>query len=230
MRDASIRLRALLLHYTAAAVLYDYSARFVVAFENSEEAQLKLNEAEPRWDLAGGTYDRIRANFGNIAHRRWLEAGWQHYHVMVPKWREAERGPESVGVAAKFHAAIAEAGERTAALSERILNYKLATAARDVRTVAGGSYYRASAAISTLIGDAKIRAPRDGQALVTPALWARLRPLLQPGDILIERRNWYLSNALSAGLLASRGTLCGHSGRFEDDGIGGASGGGREVG
>ena len=56
-----------------------------------------------------------------------------------------------------------------------------------------------SAAISTLVGDAKIRAPRNGESLITPELLDRLRPLLEPGDILIERRNWYLSHAFLPG-------------------------------
>jgi hypothetical protein len=193
------RLRALLLHYTAAAVLYDFSARFVGAFEDSEVAQRKLNEGEPRWSLAPGTYDRIRANLANLAHRRWLEAGWQRYHATLPAWTAQGMGPVNGGRAAKFHDAIAEAGRRTASLDEEILRYKMATALSDVQDVAGGSYYRASAAISTLIGDAKIRAPRGNRSLVTPELLARLRPLLQPGDVVIERRNWYLSNAFLPG-------------------------------
>lgn len=198
--DERLRLRALLLHYTAAAVLYDYSARFVLALDGRELAIRKVNEAEPRWDLPAGTYDRIRANLANIAQRQWLEAGWADYQATLPAWRAAGLGPDASGTpAATFHAAIAEAGERTAALSERILHYKVATAVAEVKHVAGGGYYRASAAISTLIGDAKIRAPRDGRTLVTPELLERLRPLLQPGDILIERRNWYLSNAFLPG-------------------------------
>ncbi len=209
IEEERLRLRALLLHYTAAAVLYDYSARFVLAFEGRDEAIRKLNEAEPRWDVPAGVYDRIRANLGNIAHRRWLEAGWRHYHETLPAWEAVQLGPDSgrypsiapngTGSAARFHAAIAEAGARTAELSERILRYKVATAMSDTRNALGGSYYRASAAVSTLIGDTKIRAPRNGKPLVTPELVDRLRPLLQPGDILIERRNWYMSNAFLPG-------------------------------
>ncbi len=197
--DERLRLRALLLHYTAAAVLYDYSARFVLAFEGSKDAITKLNEAEPRWGVPAGVYDRIRANLANVAHRRWLEAGWRHYHATLPAWKAAGLAPDGGAAAAKFHAAIAEAGARTAELSERILAYKVATAVSDAKQAVGGSYYRASSAISTLIGDAKIRAPRDGKTLVTPELLERLRPLLQPGDILIERRNWYMSNAFLPG-------------------------------
>lgn len=194
-----LRLRALLLHYTSAALLYDYSARFVLAFEESGQAQAKLNEAEPRWDLPAGTYDRIRQHLAHVTHREWLVKGWNHYHETMPRWQEFGQGPSSEGPAGLFHQRIAEAGERTAELGARILNFKVATAWSDLRNFFDGSYYRASAAISTIVGDARLRAPRDGTALVTPELLDRLRPLLRPGDVLIERRNWYLSNAFLPG-------------------------------
>lgn len=199
INDSTLRLRALLLHYTAAAVAYDYSARFVLAFEGKEQAQRKLNEAEPRWDLAPGTYDRIRANLANLSHRRWLEAGWKNYGVTLPEWTAHGIGPEAVGPAARFHQAIGIAAVNTAGLSARLWGYKLATAGAEVAQVADGGFYHASAAISTLIGDARLRAPRDGRPLVTQDLLDRLRPVLRPGDILIERRNWYLSNAFLPG-------------------------------
>lgn len=197
--DERLRLRALLVHYTAAAVLYDYSARFVLAFEESDQAQRKLNEGEPRWGLEPGVYNRIRANLGNIAHRQWLVDGWAHYHATLPRWRESGLGPGSSGPWSDYHRTIAAVGERTAELGERILGYKIATATSDVLETLSEGYYRASSTISTLVGDSKIRAPRGGTSLITPDLLERLRPLLQPGDILIERRNWYLSNAFLPG-------------------------------
>ncbi len=193
----SARLRALLLHYTAAAVVYDYSARFVRAFDGQEEAIRKLNEAEPRWDLPAGTYDLIRANLANGAHRRWLENGWKHYQATLPRW-------QADGLVAgdpydTFHSSIRRAAENTAALANELFSYKVGTALADVTGATKGGYYRASAAVSTLIGDTKIREPRHGKPLITSELMERLRPLLQPGDILVERRNWYLSNAFLPG-------------------------------
>ena len=191
------RLRALLLHYTAAAVAYDYSARFVLAFDGSPVAIRKLNEGEPRWDLPPGTYDHIRANLAHVAHRRWLEDGWRNYHATVPQWRAL--GLHESEPHATFHRAIAQAGEHTAGLSEKLLRYKLQTALADVGKFTRGGWYRASSAVSTLIGDTKIRAPRGHAGLITPELLAALRPRLRPGDIVIERRNWYLSNAFLPG-------------------------------
>lgn len=93
----------------------------------------------------------------------------------------------------------AAAGAYTAGLSGRLFHYKVATAVTDVGRFASGSYYRASAVVSTLVGDTKIRQPRRGAPLITPVQLAALRPELRPGDILIQRRNWYLSNAFLPG-------------------------------
>jgi hypothetical protein len=191
------RLRALLLHYTAAAVAYDYSARFVHAFAGQDEAIRKLNEAEPRWDLPAGTYNLIRANLANLEHRRWLEDGWKNYLRTLPEWQTA--GLTAGEPYEKFHSSIKLAAKNTAALSDELFSLKFDTALDDVTGAAKGGYYRASSAVSTLIGDTKIREPRHGKPLITPELMERLRPMLQPGDIIIERRNWYMSNAFLPG-------------------------------
>lgn len=193
----SERLRALLLHYTAAAVAYDYSVRFVQAFDGQDVAIRKLNEAEPRWDLPAGTYNLIRANLANLEHRRWLETGWKHYVRTLPAWQAA--GLATGEPFARFHASIQLAADNTAAISGQVFSYKVSTALAEVTGVAKGSYYRASSTVSTLIGDTKIREPRNGKSLITPELVEKLRPMLQPGDILIERRNWYMSNAFLPG-------------------------------
>lgn len=197
LADEPMRLRALLLHYTAAAVAYDYAARFVLAFDGKEQAIRKLNEAEPRWDLPAGTYDNIRANLGHVANRKWLEAGWRHYRETLPRWSAA--GLRDGEPQAGFHRAIATAADHTAGLSEKLLHYKLEIAFGDVSKFARGGWYRANSAVATLVGDTKIREPHHGGGLITPQLLSGLRTRLRPGDIIVERRNWYLSNAFLPG-------------------------------
>lgn len=197
LAEEPLRLRALLLHYTAAALAYDYAARFVLAFDGAEAAIRKLNEGEPRWDLPAGIYDAIRANLAHVSHRAWLEQGWRHYHATLPEWAAA--GLREAEPYRTFHHAIATAGDNTARLSERLLRYKLQTAAADVRKFARGGVYRAGAAVSTFLAGVKIREPHEQKGLVTDAQLAALRPRLRPGDIIIERRNWYLSTAFLPG-------------------------------
>jgi hypothetical protein len=46
--------------------------------------------------------------------------------------------------------------------------------------------------VSEWMGDTRIR--RNGEALVSPEQIQQLQTQLQPGDVLLERRNWFLSN------------------------------------
>ncbi|HTJ78392.1 MAG TPA: 1-acyl-sn-glycerol-3-phosphate acyltransferase [Rariglobus sp.] len=195
--EGPARLRARLLEYTAAAVAYDYSMRFVREFDGQELAMRKLNEAEPRWDLPAGTYNLIRANLANLAQRRWMENGWKNYETTLPRWQTAGLAAGEPHVT--FHASIRMAEKNAMERPTELVAYKVDTALADVKGAAKGSYYRASSAVSTLIGDTKIREPRHGKPLITPELLERLRPLLQPGDVLVERRNWFLSNAFLPG-------------------------------
>lgn len=195
--DERTRLRALLLHYTAAALAYDYAARFVAAFENQAVAIRKLNEGEPRWDLAPGTFDAMRASLAHAAHRRWLENGWQNYNATLPRWRE--HGLRDAEPQARFHKSIAVAAENTARLSEKLFHYKVQTAISDVGQLTRAGWYRSNAVVATWIGDTKVREPRHGHGLIAPPQFAALRTKLRPGDIVLERHNWFLSNAFLPG-------------------------------
>jgi hypothetical protein len=76
---------------------------------------------------------------------------------------------------------------------------RISIAAKDLKKLAKSVYYDASSLLSTWIGDVKLREPRDGRSLISPEQVARLQTLMQPGDIILERRNWYLSNAFLPG-------------------------------
>src|ERR1041385_1052095 len=75
-------------------------------------------------------------------------------------------------------------------------------------------FYRAQTFISTWVGDTKVREPRQGKPLIQPAQVSELRTKLKPGDVLLERRNWFLSNAFLPGywphsaLYVARQTRC----------------------
>jgi hypothetical protein len=79
------------------------------------------------------------------------------------------------------------------------LKYKFAAAlAKAKRTGAEGRYVIQSI-VSTWMGDIRIRARPHSRGLLSPEQLEEIRTLLKPGDIVIERRNWYLSNAFLPG-------------------------------
>ena len=62
--------------------------------------------------------------------------------------------------------------------------------------------YHGQAFVSTWLGSTRFRQPRDGQLMIRPQELAEFRAKLKPGDILIERQNWFLSRALMPGYWA----------------------------
>ncbi|TAG26981.1 MAG: hypothetical protein EAZ36_07300 [Verrucomicrobia bacterium] len=178
------RARAAELHAAALIFSYDLALRFVVAFEDAESAQRKLNEAEPRWNLPAGTYDTLREALAHREYRRLLERAL---------------ATNLAGGTSQLGGALTAARARLAIATPSWLATKVVARADTLRGLAGAGFYRASASLSTLVGDARLRAPRQGQSLIAPDQLAVLRSKLRPGDIVIQRRNWYLSNAFLPG-------------------------------
>jgi 1-acyl-sn-glycerol-3-phosphate acyltransferase len=188
LHPGSARDRAARLHATSLILSYDLAARFVAAFAGKPLAQRKLNEAEPRWNLPPDTYDTLAAA---LAHREYLRL--LDRALASSAWAVDEPAPEN------FRPALDAALGRLADADTGWLRRKLAARADDARDLAGAGFYRAGSFVSTLVGDARLRAPRQGRSLISPAQFSELRAKLLPGDILIERRNWYLSNAFLPG-------------------------------
>lgn len=182
------RERAARLHAVSLILSYDLAARFVAAFDGRELAQKKINEAEPRWNLPAGTYDTLAVALTHREYRRFLDRA-----LALPPF------PDPTDHPAVFGPVVEAARGRIAAFTDGGLGRRLASRADAVRDLVGAGFYRASATVSTLVGDARLRAPRQGRALISPEQLEELRGKLRPGDILIERRNWYLSNAFLPG-------------------------------
>jgi len=138
--------------------------------------------------VPAGTYDAMQAALAHRGYRRLL----QRALALAAEPPPAEE-PAPVTVA------VAESVARLRAPDPGWFHHKLASRAAALREVAVAGLYRARSGISTLVGDARLRAPRQGKALIAPAQVEELRTRLEPGDILIERRNWYLSNAFLPG-------------------------------
>ncbi len=199
IQNESQRLRAFLCEYTAACVLYDSSLKFVDHFGDSRTAIAKLNEEEPSWGIPTGLYDRVRQHLANPENIRLFESTRQFYHQDPIQQQFAAHDLAISEPYRDFHAAIAVAEQTIAAgessLPERIVE----VAVTDLERLLYNAQYETQSVVSTWIGDIKVREPRDGKPLIDKAQLARLASLLKPGDILLERRNWYLSNAFLPG-------------------------------
>ncbi|MBI3830866.1 MAG: hypothetical protein HY291_15205 [Planctomycetes bacterium] len=193
----ALRLRAFLAGYAAATALWAHSLSLIKDFGKKSETVKKLNEAEPLWDIPADLYDTLRRNLSRPGNRKLMEDAHLYYRDQADGFKRYKlvAGPPY----AAFHASIKRSVDTTQNLSEREWKERAAVRLRSVRRRASNALYRAQSVVTYWIGGLKVYDPRDGKGLIQMEHLDALRERLEPGDILLERHNWYASNAFLPG-------------------------------
>lgn len=189
--DERQQMRAFLLNFTAATVLYESSYALVERFDKNPDIMVRLNEPEPLWDIPPDFYDTIKYHLSSRRNNAMLAEAQAWYQQLSQRKRFA-----TLDLTADeyqlFHSAVAKFAESGSVLSGEVAADVLVKQAKRL-------HYRTQSAFSTWIGDFRLREPHEGRTLIDPQQLEDLRTQLLPGDILLERRNWYLSNAFLPG-------------------------------
>jgi 1-acyl-sn-glycerol-3-phosphate acyltransferase len=199
IENEELRLRTFLLDFTAGAALYQNSLQFIHQFGDSTTAVAKLNEAEPNWGIPPDLYDSIRLDLASPQNIKMFESARQYYHQDQVQTLFGKYGLSGKPPYDRFHAAISEAEQTIQKHGDSVPERIVKVAAADLGKLFRDVQYETQSAVSTWIGDFKIRQPHMGKPLIDKQQLAKLADMLQPGDILLERRNWYLSNAFLPG-------------------------------
>ncbi len=217
INDPGMQLRATLLALTAATSIYAASLDFVTQFIDSPDAVRKLNEPEPLWNVPAGLFDQVHRNLTNAELRQELERAVGSYRERLPEFEARGLGRQSERRSS--HNQIARNVSEIETRGGKLSDGGLGVALKEAQNLGKDGYYRAQTFISYWIGKAKVRAPRDGQTLIRDEHLAALLPKLQPGDILIERRNWVLSNAFLPGYWSHAALYLGAPAQLETLGL-----------
>lgn len=193
VRDESARARCFTLGYAAAITTFKSSLQLIIA-HRGEVARLKLNEAEREWGIPAGMFDRI---YEGVTNERNMELALEmaaYFELERHGWREAGvwsepdfdylEGRILDGFAFVSEHGIAGRRARIELFFDR------------VRQSAYTPMYAAQSIVAEWIGDTRVA---ERPPLITAEQIEAIEPLLEPGDILLERRNWYLSNAFLPG-------------------------------
>jgi hypothetical protein len=179
----------------AAGAAYEASLRLITTYGDNPLARKKLNESEPRWGLPADLFDQVVASASN-------EANFRMYHEMgtfyvahrdewkkESGWEEAEFTwlDERIGRSLQYVQShpISRSKEWISRLGRRVQ--------KDVNT----PVYAAQSMLSEWIGD--LRIVKDAPLITVEQVRKEIKPRLKPGDIFLERRNWFLSNAFLPG-------------------------------
>lgn len=158
-----------------------WALAFIARADNDPGMDVFLNEPVPELGLPKGTYAQLKLRHLNPVHAA-------HFGALAAYLRTV--GGE---VSPALRAVVRE--DETEIFRGAIGKTELLTAknALEVIKQAGGSLWLpVQSGIAEWMGDTKVR--RKNVSLITEPQAQALRPKLQPGDVLITRRNWYLSN------------------------------------
>jgi hypothetical protein len=158
-----------------------WALAFIARADNDPGMDVFLNEPVPELGLPKGTFAQLKLRHLNAVHAA-------HFTALATYLRTA-----GSDVSPALRAVVRE--DETEILRGAVGRTELLTVknALEVIKQAGGSLWLpVQSGIAEWMGDTKVR--RKNESLITEAQAQTLCPRLQPGDVLITRRNWYLSN------------------------------------
>ncbi|MBI2194754.1 MAG: hypothetical protein HYU36_22465 [Planctomycetes bacterium] len=195
--DPDLRLEAFIIGYAAGLSLFEKGLSFIQWFEGNDRAIRKLNEGDLTWGVPAKVYSTVRANLSKSRHIKILRDARVTYESLAgqaalppgPSQARIERLRQHIG---NLHEALARRPFHP-------WDYRFQNLLDRAKSGADRPVYRVQSWISTLIGDTKLPVRRGRRSLITLDQVQQMKERLQPGDIIIERRNWFLSNAFLPG-------------------------------
>lgn len=191
-RERPLHVQSYLLTFASELALYARTLELGELLERNQNVQKLLAEARPERGLPEDSVALVRYQLEGLSDLSRVKAG-KHYL----NWLEL------------VHDAGSEASARGLGWLQRDVNQHLdAIETRRRRDLYSASFeadlapwtqglkrrvYPTQSRVAEWMGDTRFRRP-PGRYLITPELQASLVPRLQPGDVLLGRKNWYLSN------------------------------------
>ena len=172
------------LFYTTYAIFlaqYRFAIDFIRAAEHDPALHVLLNEPVPEMGLPKGAYSDLKNKFLNAAKGADFVLMDTNYRlcgksapILLAEGIDEDRG---------FIWKAAE-GEGLALTAKNAL--------QTIQDVSFKAWLPIQAQVAEMMGDTKVR--RVDKSLITQAQIRAMRPLLKPGDVLLTRHEWYLSN------------------------------------
>lgn len=171
---------------TALALGYSFLERA----QGRAQFEVLLDEGSPRHGLSAGDFAALKATILDPSRGPLVVAARQYdKHVARAHYGDLARD-------GRLATAVAAIDEGYPAVKRRLLldaPLLFVEHALDwLRDSAHGAYFPIQATVAEWLGDTKVH--RVGSSLIAPAQIERASRAAQPGDIVLERRNWYLSN------------------------------------
>ncbi len=171
--------------------LYEKSSRLVALISRNKNAVKFLDAPHPGRRLAADSFSRFRQELQGHRDLARVVAG-RNYLLWLEKGLGARDEAQGTGCAwlwkrVEIHLAAIDALSGTG-LAATSAGSDLQELKRTVRR----TWFPAQSAVAEWMGDVRVR--RIGVYLITGEQLEKMAGKLQPGDVMLGRKNWYLSN------------------------------------
>jgi len=181
-QDPAQQKRHFKLAYAAFLANYRYALDFISRSENNPALHVVLNEPVTEIGLPRGTYSQLKLRYLNI-----IRGG--QFAVLATR-------DQFLGLTEdKSLQDAIDSDKEQIWLAVKQGRAPYLTALNGAQIIADGVFtvwFPVQKGVSEWMGDVKVL--RTGRSLISDKQIEALKPRLQPGDILLERREWYLSN------------------------------------
>ena len=192
--NESQRHRSFLIGYCAASVALEAGLVYVQSYRDNAPLRAKLNEEEPGL-LADGQFEVVYHSVTDQHHQELYREFGVFFELHRARW--LVESPPGMDFAKLLDPRI-RAGQ-TALENTRLSPVRawFSRIGRRLQQDAKSPAFEAQKLLAEFMGDTRI--VRREPMISIHQVRTEIQPRLQPGDIIIERRNWYLSNAFLPG-------------------------------
>jgi len=181
LKRGAERDHSFLIAYGAFVAQYRFALEFIYLVERDPGFRTLLNEPVPEIGLPKNSYEKVKLRFLNVARAGEFAALEATRKTIGDENASASSTAAHEDATYIWKAGVWKGEELTAKNALRLIKRSGFTA-----------YFPVQAGISEWMGDTKVL--RQDRSLVTQQQIREMAGRLEPGDILLERREWYLSN------------------------------------
>lgn len=189
----SRHLRSFLLTFACELAVYEKSSRVAELLGRNPGAERFLDAPHPAAGLTANSFSLLRQELQGNRDLARVAAG-RAYLGWLEEILDGRGEAEALGCGGLWRRAEAHLA-RIAALPGGRLATATKSAASDLQVLKRAfrrSWFPTQSAVAEWMGDTRVR--RHGSHLVSNEQLDAVRPNLEPGDVLLCRKNWYLSN------------------------------------
>jgi hypothetical protein len=186
-RNPDLHAMAFALTYASLAGQVNAGQRLLDLVIGNPRIQAMFDEAIPELGLGGGSFTAFRAELTRARDQSFIAVGGEWFDTWIA--RHLRQGEEAARLSTLVRAERREAGRNVDA---HAVTATVRNKAELLESAAFDAWFPVQRDVAEWFGDTRVVSA--DRRLISDAQLVRMGEELRPGDIIVERRNWYLSN------------------------------------